>query len=264
MEPLNAITAWLVLALNTWSHPGQSPYSRVVVSECGTDRAHPTCDLTRRVCDEPSLMCAPPRWEQAYRGFTRQENVEEARARYEQIATAVVKVAYAEGEKPAFGGSKGRGSTAALMAATAFEESGMRRDVDFGEGLAGRGDGGASWSLAQVRLDRTGKALTAEGWSGPELVADRSKAFTVELHMIRRSFSACRSVPILHRLAVYTGGTCSGAKAQMRSKDRVGLALTWLGAHPVPVADADVMAAMVPDKPMAITEAEALGLHDDG
>jgi hypothetical protein len=270
MEALTQIVAWLSLAFQTWAPPGHSPYSRIVLTECGTDRAHPTCDTKQRVCSEPGTLCDAPRWEDAYKGFTRQENPEEAKERYDQIATSLARVAYDEGEKAVFGGKKGRGTTAMLQAAVAFEESGGRRDVDFGQGLAGRGDGGASWCLGQIRLDAKGKVKTAEGWTGPELVSDRRLCFTAELHMVRLSYSACRKADPLDKLAVYTGGSCGNVRAKMRSGLRVRRAQQWLSAHPVPVADELVMQEMAAVK-MAeagqqedLSEQHVLGLSDDG
>src|SRR5512142_1412193 len=99
------------------------------------------------------LAVAPP-------GTRRGETREETIARYTQIATDAVAVAYDPANAPLFGGTGGRARTAGLMLAVAFHESGFRRDVDFGIGPSSRGDSGQSWCLMQIKV---GTGRTIEG-----------------------------------------------------------------------------------------------------
>ncbi len=139
-----------------------------------------------------------------------------ALARYEAIAAAVAHVA--ETDEPAFGGTEGRRRSAVLMLAVSYHESSWRAGVDDG---TVRGDGGRSWCLMQVNL---GKGRTLEGWTGPELAADRRRCFGAGLAMLRRSVNACRNSHPFDRLAVYASGRCNvgreASRARMRTADR--------------------------------------------
>lgn len=176
------------------------------------------------------LAWAPP----ARRGATypdARESVDDAQARYQQIAQAVVDVAMDPSEKPIISGSRARERTALLMLSVAYYESGFRRDVDLGLGKWARGDSGHSWGLWQIRLDPHGKTATAEGWTGPDLVGDRHKAARAGLHKLQQAVSTC-SGSLADRLTVYRYGRCVPADADARG--RVDLASRWLAAHPVP------------------------------
>jgi hypothetical protein len=147
--------------------------------------------------------------------------------RYEAIANDIAKVALDETEQPLFAGEDGRTQTALLVASIASFESHFRADVD--EGKA-RGDNGVSWCLMQVQVH--GK--TAEGWTGPELVNDRTKCLKAGLHLIRESFSMCKHLPLRHKLSGYTVGTCGSDSA---SEWRIGRAVKWMKEHPTPVPE---------------------------
>jgi len=148
------------------------------------------------------------------------ETLEEAESRYMAIASAIVDVAYNEKEKPVFSGEYGRGRTASLLASVALFESGYRRDVDFGIGRLGRGDGGRSWCMMQINIG-TGTVPDSDPivstWTGKDLVSDRYKCFTAGLHIMRRSMAACASLPLRYKLSAYTTGKCQKeAKAESR------------------------------------------------
>jgi len=147
--------------------------------------------------------------------------------RYEAIATDIAKIALDENEQPLFAGEDGRTQTALLVASIASFESHFRADVD--EGKA-RGDNGVSWCLMQVQVH--GK--TAEGWTGAELVNDRTKCLKAGLHLIRESFAMCKHMPLRHKLSGYTVGTCGSDTA---SEWRVGRAVKWMKEHPTPVPE---------------------------
>ena len=174
---------------------------------------------------------APPR---AGRG----ELIEEAVARYEQIAADAVAVAYDSTTPPLFAGRDGRAKTAALLLSVAFHESGFRKDVDLGIGPRARGDSGQSWCLMQIKI---GGGRTLEGWSGAELVRDRRLCFAAGLSAIRRSFVACRANPTSERLNAYTSGSCSRGATQSRA--RMESAIAWFSQRLIPV-DRDDIAVM--------------------
>lgn len=161
------------------------------------------------------------------------ETADEGRARYEAIAQSFATVAYDPAEKPLAAGPRGRAFTLSVLAATALHESGFRRDVDLGEGSRARGSGVDS-CLLQIRV---GRGRTAEGWTHEDLVGDREKCARAALHLMQRSFGACRRLELVDRLAGYTRGTC--VKDEPFSRARVG---TALGMPPAPVDDAGVLA----------------------
>lgn len=154
------------------------------------------------------------------------EAPDESAARYESIAQDAVSVAYDEAEAPLFSGPTGRAQTALLMLSVASLESAFRKTVDEGTRL---GDHGHSYCLMQIRV---GDGATAEGWTGADLVADRTRCFRAALHILRGSFNACRKLPVTDRMSAYATGSCSeGAEA---SRLRVGRALQWWDGHQRP------------------------------
>jgi hypothetical protein len=147
-------------------------------------------------------------------------------ARYDSIARDAISVAYDEAEAPLFPGNDGRAQTALLMIAVASLESGYRRAVDDGTRL---GDHGRSYCLMQIRV---GMGMTADGWSGTDLVSDRSKCFRAGLHILRGSFNACRKLPVEDRMSAYATGRCT--EGEEKSRLRVGRALAWWDTHARP------------------------------
>lgn len=172
-----------------------------------------------------------------------QESREQAIERYTDIANTIATLAV---EQPPIAG--GKAFTTALMVSLTFHESaGFRRDVDLGVGrfrLAGTGwqDFGRSWCLGQFMLglktapdgSPESHLRTPEGWSGPELVADRSKCLKATLNAARRSFSSCTSLPVQHRLSTYAAGSCTSKDGQDKSARRVRFANVLLGRQPFP------------------------------
>ncbi len=145
------------------------------------------------------------------------------RTRYEAIANDLVSVVYDEQEQPAFTGDAGRAKTALLMASIASFESGYRADVDDGRTT---GDHGRSYCLMQVQV--VGK--TSEGWTGRDLVTDRTKCFRAALKRIRISFDWCKDHALEDRLAGYTSGLCRDG--EHLSRDRVWRAKAYWARLP--------------------------------
>lgn len=151
------------------------------------------------------------------------EGAEVARQRYESIARDIATVVSDEKEFPIFAGDHGRTQTALLLAAIASFESAFRADVDDGRV---RGDSGVSWCVMQVQV----RGKTAEGWTGKDLVSDRQKCLSAALHLVRESFTMCKSMPLSYRLSGYTSGTC---RAEREAEYRTGRAVRWFKQHPV-------------------------------
>jgi hypothetical protein len=151
------------------------------------------------------------------------ETAETARARYETIAKDIATVVLDAEVDPLFDGDDGRARTGLLLASIASHESRFHKQVDNG---AIRGDHGAAWGIFQTHV----YGRTTEGWSGPDIIADRTKAVRLALRMARQSFAACRGLELPDRLSVYTTGKCY--RGQYESRVRVQRALGWLMEHP--------------------------------
>jgi hypothetical protein len=145
-----------------------------------------------------------------------------ALVRYGEMAQDFARVALDEGEAPLFEGDNGRPETALLMAAVASYESGYRSDVDQG---TVKGDHGKALCIMQVQV--YGK--TAENYSRDEVMNDRAKCLRVALHRMRQSFTMCKGLKLVNRLAGYTVGSC---KEEEKSEWRMLRALNYWKAHP--------------------------------
>ena len=114
----------ILAALLFLQTPGKSIYSQVVVPE----DAPPPCE------DVNSLLCLPPRWSEAHKGFTVAETWEQGVLRYAVIAKAAQEVVYSKKRKSP------RGQLLRYLLAFTYHESGFRRDVHEGVGKDSRGD----------------------------------------------------------------------------------------------------------------------------
>jgi hypothetical protein len=133
------------------------------------------------------------------------ETTPERSARYGAIASDILDVAEAHDVEPLFVGPRARERTALLLLATTFHESdGWHRSIDTG---AKRGDGGASWCIAQIHLP--GAHRTPEGWAGPDLIADRQRCLRAAVRVLRASLALCAQRPRPDRLSAYVSGSCS-------------------------------------------------------
>jgi len=197
-----------------------------------------------------SAVAPPHKFESAVTKEAR-ESVEDASARYHDIAEDIVEAAFQEDVRPAFGGTQGRAKTAMMVATVFFMESGFRRDVDLGTShlrlrRTGLNDFGRSWCMGQHNLgwkmvpdpDREGgfvedsTAKTAEGWTGRELLQDRKKCAIATINKIRSSLGICRYLPRADRLALYARGRCISHSGQKISRTRVSLFDRWQRGRP--------------------------------
>jgi hypothetical protein len=154
------------------------------------------------------------------------ESKDDALSRYESIAQDAATVALDDQEAPLFGGPNGRTQTALLMLSIASYESSYRKTVDDG---TGRGDHGHSYCLMQIRV---GDGVTREGWSGTDLISERTRCFRAALHILHGSFNVCHKLPVEDRMSAYATGRCFENAAVSRS--RIGRARVWWLNHPAP------------------------------
>jgi hypothetical protein len=108
------------------------------------------------------------------------EPVDEARVRYESIASDLASVVNEEDVAPLFEGPSGRAQTALVALSVASFESYFRRDVDAGERT---GDQGHSWCLLQIKIGdgktrresrlrmQRAKAWWTDHWPSSEVIA---------------------------------------------------------------------------------------------
>ena len=156
------------------------------------------------------------------------ESSEQVAQRYAVIARDAATVALDDHEASLFDGPVGRAETALLMLSVASYESSFSAKVDDG---TRRGDHGRSFCLMQIRI---GQGETHEGWSGPQLIADRKRCFRAALHILQTSFAVCRRLRVDDRLSAYATGRCIANAAISRS--RVGRARAWWESHAPPPA----------------------------
>lgn len=148
----------LLLALMVQhGHPGQSPYSRELVPECGSDPKVPSCELAP-ACGDPSPLCRPPAYSSVRGGWSRVETRARALQRFAGIAKELARTSSrlmdcsAPGCEPL--GWPGSQRTLALATLTvALHESGLREDIQFGHPPLGRGPNREA-CLVQVALDQ--------------------------------------------------------------------------------------------------------------
>jgi hypothetical protein len=172
--------------------------------------------------DNYAKMVQMPGWE---------ETVDQRKARYEEIATAIAEVAFDPNEKPLWTGVEGRSKTAALLVSVAYHESEFAKDVDVGPcyrvgNRSQRCDGGRAACMLQINV---GERKTAEGWTKAELFADRKKCFRAGLSIMRGSFASCASLGQAFLLNSYASGTC--ARGHERSQPRMDFQTVLLGKH---------------------------------
>jgi len=155
------------------------------------------------------------------------ETPAEMKERYEDIAKDIVNVVYDPEETPLYNGARGRARSASTVLAIAYFESSFRKAVDKNLGKEGRGDHGRSWCLMQLNI---GEGKTADGWSGPELIEDRTKCIRSAYRYIKMSFGACRGLPIEDRLSAYASGRCM--TPSIASRRRLNVSSMWFYKAP--------------------------------
>jgi hypothetical protein len=184
-----------------------------------------------------------------------QETREEAVDRYKSIAKDIVSVVWSPNFKPIFKDKdNGRSRTASVILGIMLHESGFRKDVDLNLGKHSKGDNGQSWCMMQLMIgkgntihwnfvkdrmyrngDPTEELFT--GYSGDELIADRTKCISEGYKIIRSSFGSCWKLPLTEKLTSYASGVCEESDdpklqakfeaGKEKSRIRMGTALRW-------------------------------------
>ncbi len=208
---VDSLAALLLGLAVKFAPPGLSPHSQVVVSECGNEPGH--CAVGRP-CDRPILSCRPPRWSPRRRVWLRYEQEDEATSRYRRVTEVIARTAhqYVAGQAKEAVEYRWPGSATELALATltvALHESGLRRDVQFGDSPLGRGPQGES-CLLQLHLEQAPRfaswvpddekeALSRsrsrrETFAQSLLGDDRAalvRCFSIGMRMLARSRRAC-------------------------------------------------------------------------
>lgn len=217
--------------------PGRSPYSFEALPNCGTDRHHATCEL-KRVCTDPSPLCAPPRWNAARQAWVRVESRPTAVRRYARIATVLSGTAqqmkHCEGGAAACREVRWPGSTRSLALAAltvALYESGLREDVESGYPPLGRGPAGevclmqiapeeavknAAWLSADDRARLSANPHARERFART-LLGDSKQAlercFEIGMRMLARARRSCSGAGASWAYGMFSmygsGGRCS-------------------------------------------------------
>jgi hypothetical protein len=84
----------------------------------------------------------------------------------------------------------------------------------------------------QVNLAK-GKT-TAEGWTGPELVADRRKCARAGIAILARHMSGCSALPFADRTSGYASGTCQRGVPAAQRQARIVARILRLPIHAAP------------------------------
>lgn len=181
--------ATAILAFYTaHANPGGSVYSFEALDACGKDPKAAACAL-KPVCEQPSLVCAAPRWSAVRDAWVRVESRDAALERYrgiaeslERVATRLVDCKLPDGSvdfdcQPAgWPRGKGRAQQLAFAAATvALWESGLREDIERGLPPMGRGPAGEVCVLQIMPSQVQGLA----SWLSPR---ERTRALKREEH----------------------------------------------------------------------------------
>lgn len=98
---------------------------------------------------------------------------------------------------------------AALLAVTAAQESGLRRDVQFGACPEHLCDRGRAVGLAQLHRPPSVSIETWRSWAGPEY-ENQLAAFTQAANLLRHGLNACRSLE--GAIGLYATGLICEAK----------------------------------------------------
>ncbi len=160
-----------------------------------------------------ALHFAPPAQHRQFPGH--EETVEQARARYAQIARDIAEAAVQ---------TKDPKATASLMLAWAIGESGLYRDADTGpcyrEGAwRQRCDGGLAATIWQLHALRDGDDVLKP----KDLFADRARAARIVAKRLPAAWHSCRRLAPEDRFSGFGLGYCKAGNASVRARYRLWL-----------------------------------------
>lgn len=228
--PLSALAKYILSLALTSVPPGTKVHSLEVLPACGTDKDAPTCELAP-VCDEPSLLCAPPHYEPALGAWARIESREAGAKRFEVVAEALADAALYAGA----GWRDGPVDLARAMLAASAWSTGLREDIQTGRKRGPAGEvclmdiqpkvlrSAVPWDLA--RLEGEDLVQKVVGLEYPELRRCFDAGAVLIVRARRWSEQHCRDWPADYSIfAAYgTGISCStvnlfGDYARLRAR----------------------------------------------
>jgi hypothetical protein len=240
-------SAWTILAAMLFlQSPGQSIYSRTIADK---DSGRP--------CDDDSLLCEEPRWSGAHGAYTVAESYADGLRRYQDIADQLHAVVY----DPRAKWTTPKNRLWKEVITVAYHESGFRRDVHSGIGVAARGD--CKWTgkgkerrrvpgsckshcLAQVMYYAGLRSVN--GWKANELTGldkeSTRRCLYVAATYLDRANSFCKQNRIGREACVFSVyGGLGGRKLDKRIRARVN---TYNRISAAPALDAETKEALTP------------------
>lgn len=228
--PLSALASYILSLALTSVPPGTKVHSLEVLPACGTDKEAPLCEL-KPVCDEPSLLCAPPHYEAALGAWTRIESREAGAKRFEVVAEALADAAlYASASW-----KDGPVDLARAMLAASAWSTGLREDIQTGRKRGPAGEvclmdiqpqvlrSAVPWDLARLEPEELVQKVV--GLEYPELRRCFDAGAVLIARARRWSEQHCRDWPSDYSIfAAYgTGISCStvnlfGDYARLRAR----------------------------------------------
>jgi len=226
----------LSLALSTFA-PGSKVHSLERLPQCGTSEASPTCPL-EPVCEEPTILCAAPRWEKSLNAWVRVESREAGARRLEVVAQALADAAQHQGAA----WQTGPQDLARAMLAAGGWSTGLREDIQVGRT---RGPAGevclmdlqiptlrslVPWDLSQLPSEELAQKVV--GLEYPELRRCFDAGALLLVRARREAERRCKGSPMDYAtFAIYaTGSECStrrGPKGDWLAGPRLASLLKW-------------------------------------
>ncbi len=226
----------LSLALATFV-PGTKVHSLERLPACGPFEAKPTCTI-EPVCEEPSILCAPPRWESSMRAWVRVESREAGARRLEVVAQALADAAQHQGAA----WHAGPQDLARAMLAASGWSTGLREDIQVGRK---RGPAGevclmdlqiptlrslVPWDLSRLPSEELAQKVV--GLEYPELRRCFDAGALLLVRARREAERRCKGNPMDYAtFAIYaTGSECNtrrGPKGDWLAGPRLASLLKW-------------------------------------
>lgn len=234
MNPLASYV--LSLALSTFA-PGSKVHSLEPLPACGTQEASPACPI-EPVCEQASILCAPPRWDRKVGAWVRVESRETGARRLEVVAQALADAAQHQGASWATGPQ----DLARAMLAASGWSTGLREDIQVGRT---RGPAGevclmdlqiptlrslVPWDLSQLPAEELAQKVI--GLEYPELRRCFDAGALLLVRARREAERRCKGTPLDYAtFALYaTGSECNthrGAKGDWLAGPRLASLQKW-------------------------------------
>jgi hypothetical protein len=228
----------LSLALSTFT-PGSKVHSLERLPECGLSETSPTCPL-EPVCEEPTILCAAPRWEPKIGAWVRVESREAGARRLEVVAQALADAAQHQGAS----WHQGPQDLARAMLAAGGWSTGLREDIQVGRT---RGPAGevclmdlqiptlrrlVPYDLSELPAEELAQKVV--GLEYPELRRCFDAGALLLIRARREAERRCKGTPMDYAtFAIYaTGSECNtrrGAKGDWLAGPRLASLQKWRG-----------------------------------